>query len=43
MDDLRRILESRTGLYARADATVNTAGKNVRQALSVLKQLAMRK
>jgi len=43
MDDLRRILQSRTGLYARADATVDTAGKNVRQSLAALKQLAVRK
>lgn len=43
MDDLRRILENRTGLYARADATVDTAGKNVRQSLAALKQLASRK
>ena len=41
MDDLRRILQSRTGLYARADATVDTAGKNVRQSLAALKQLAV--
>ena len=40
MDDLRRILESRTGLYQQADATVDTAGKNVRQALSALKRVA---
>lgn len=43
MDDLRRILESRTTLYARADATVDTAGKNVRQSLAELKQLVNRK
>ena len=43
MDDLRRILQNRTGLYARADATVDTAGKNVRQSLAALKQLTARK
>jgi len=33
MDDLRRILASRTALYAKADATVDTAGKTVDQCL----------
>jgi len=41
MDDLRRILASRAELYSRADATVDTAGKNVRQSLAALKHLAI--
>ena len=36
MDDLRRILASRTALYAKADATVDTAGKSVDQCLREL-------
>jgi len=43
MDDLRRILASRIGLYEQADATVDTAGKSVRQALSALRQAAILK
>ena len=31
MDDLRRILEERTPLYARADAAVDTTGKSVQE------------
>lgn len=42
MDDLRRILEERTPLYARADLTIDTAGRTVqqstRQLLSALKR-----
>ena len=42
MDDLRRILEERTPLYARADAVVNTAGKrekeSVRELLAVVEE-----
>ncbi|MCU1230363.1 MAG: bzdR [Acidobacteria bacterium] len=42
MDDLRRILEERTPLYARADLTIDTAGRSVqqstRQLLSALKR-----
>jgi XRE family aerobic/anaerobic benzoate catabolism transcriptional regulator len=37
MDDLRRILTSRNGLYAKADATVDTAGKTLDQCLGELK------
>jgi XRE family transcriptional regulator, aerobic/anaerobic benzoate catabolism transcriptional regulator len=37
MDDLRRILASRDALYAKADATVDTAGKTVDQCLRELK------
>jgi len=36
MDDLRRILASRNALYAKADATVDTAGKTVDQCLQEL-------
>ena len=34
MDDLRRILNSRAGLYGQADAVVDTAGKSVRESLN---------
>jgi XRE family transcriptional regulator, aerobic/anaerobic benzoate catabolism transcriptional regulator len=34
MDDLRRILEERTPLYARADAVVDTTGKSVEATVS---------
>jgi XRE family transcriptional regulator, aerobic/anaerobic benzoate catabolism transcriptional regulator len=37
MDDLRRILASRNALYAKADATVDTAGKTVDECLGELK------
>jgi XRE family transcriptional regulator, aerobic/anaerobic benzoate catabolism transcriptional regulator len=36
MDDLKAILESRTGLYAKADAVVNTSGKSEAQAFAAL-------
>jgi XRE family aerobic/anaerobic benzoate catabolism transcriptional regulator len=36
MDDLRRILASRSALYAKADATVDTAGKTVDRCLGAL-------
>lgn len=36
MDDLKAILESRTALYAKADATVDTSGKTEADALSDL-------
>jgi XRE family transcriptional regulator, aerobic/anaerobic benzoate catabolism transcriptional regulator len=36
MDDLRRILASRSALYAKADATVDTAGKAVDECLREL-------
>lgn len=38
MDDLRRILDSRSMLYNQADATVDTAGRTVRQSLRELKR-----
>ncbi|MBV8518107.1 MAG: helix-turn-helix transcriptional regulator [Acidobacteria bacterium] len=37
MDDLRRILDERTPLYARADVTIETAGKSVEKTLRELK------
>jgi len=37
MEDLRRILSGRRTLYARADRTVDTAGKTVEQSLAELK------
>jgi XRE family transcriptional regulator, aerobic/anaerobic benzoate catabolism transcriptional regulator len=37
MDDLQRILDSRTELYRQADATVDTSGKSVRQSIAALK------
>jgi XRE family aerobic/anaerobic benzoate catabolism transcriptional regulator len=36
MDDLKAILESRTALYAKANATVNTSGKSEAQAFAAL-------
>ena len=36
MDDLKAILESRTALYAKADALVNTGGKTEAQAFAAL-------
>jgi XRE family transcriptional regulator, aerobic/anaerobic benzoate catabolism transcriptional regulator len=36
MDDLKAILESRTSLYAKANATVNTSGKSEAQAFAAL-------
>ena len=36
MDDLRAILESRTALYAKAGAEVNTADKTQAQAFAAL-------
>src|SRR5262245_15631926 len=36
MDDLKAILESRTGLYAKADAVVSTSGKTEAQAFATL-------
>jgi XRE family aerobic/anaerobic benzoate catabolism transcriptional regulator len=41
MDDLRRILDGRAALYARADATVDTAGRSVERSMKDLKK-AMR-
>ena len=37
MEDLRRILAGRHALYAKADATVDTAGKTVEQSLKGLR------
>lgn len=33
MDDLRRILEERSELYGRADATIDTTGKSIRESV----------
>ena len=41
MHDLRRILESRSALYARADATLDTAGQSVAQSLKALRALSV--
>jgi XRE family aerobic/anaerobic benzoate catabolism transcriptional regulator len=41
MNDLRRILASRKVLYARADATLNTAGQTVAQSLKALRALCL--
>ncbi len=38
MEDLQRILRGRNALYARADVTVDTAGKNIEQSLRQLRQ-----
>jgi XRE family aerobic/anaerobic benzoate catabolism transcriptional regulator len=38
MDDLRRILKSRAGLYEQADAIVDTAGKSVSDSLNDVNQ-----
>jgi XRE family aerobic/anaerobic benzoate catabolism transcriptional regulator len=38
MDDLKQLLIERTHLYARADATVDTAGRTPRQSLAELKK-----
>ena len=38
MDDLKQLLAERTHLYARADVSVDTAGRTVRQALADLKR-----
>jgi XRE family aerobic/anaerobic benzoate catabolism transcriptional regulator len=38
MDDLRRILDSRSMLYSQADATVDTAGRTPKQSLRDLKR-----
>ena len=39
MEDLKRILEARESLYARADAVVDTSGASVEQSFTRLKQL----
>lgn len=41
MNDLKRILTSRKALYARADATLNTAGQTVAQSLQALRALCL--
>ena len=41
MNDLKRILASRKALYARADATLNTAGQTVAQSLKALRALCL--
>jgi XRE family transcriptional regulator, aerobic/anaerobic benzoate catabolism transcriptional regulator len=41
MNDLRRILASREALYARADATLSTAGQTVAQSLKALRALCL--
>jgi XRE family aerobic/anaerobic benzoate catabolism transcriptional regulator len=38
MEDLRRILEGRSALYAKADATVETSGKTMEQSLAELRR-----
>ena len=38
MEDIRRILASREALYARADAVVDTAARNLRQSLRDLER-----
>ena len=37
LDEIRRLLADRARLYARADATVETSGRSIRQSLSELK------
>lgn len=39
MDELRRILQERTPLYAKADATLDTSGKTVRQCVADLRRM----
>jgi hypothetical protein len=39
MDDLKAILESRTPLYAKANAELMTSGKSEAQALAVLVEI----
>lgn len=38
MDDLRRILDARAGLYGQADAIVDTAGRSIEQSLRAVKK-----
>jgi XRE family aerobic/anaerobic benzoate catabolism transcriptional regulator len=42
MEDLRRILAGRNALYAKADATVDTAGKTVEESLMQLRSITER-
>lgn len=39
MDELRRILQERASLYAKADATLDTSGKTVRRCVAELRRL----
>jgi XRE family aerobic/anaerobic benzoate catabolism transcriptional regulator len=39
MEDLRRILDGRNGLYSKADATVKTTGKKAEQSYKELRAL----
>lgn len=39
MEELRRILQERTPLYAKADATLETSGKTVRQCVADLRRM----
>jgi XRE family aerobic/anaerobic benzoate catabolism transcriptional regulator len=38
LDEIRKLLEDRDGLYARANATLDTSGKTVRQSLTELRK-----
>jgi XRE family aerobic/anaerobic benzoate catabolism transcriptional regulator len=38
LDEIKRLLEDRNRLYSRADATVDTSGKTLKQSLSELRQ-----
>jgi shikimate kinase len=38
LDEIKKLLEDRAGLYARANATLETSGKTVRQSLAELKK-----
>jgi XRE family aerobic/anaerobic benzoate catabolism transcriptional regulator len=38
LDEIRKLLEDRESLYARADATLDTTGKTVRQSLAELRK-----
>jgi XRE family aerobic/anaerobic benzoate catabolism transcriptional regulator len=38
LDEIRRLLADRERLYARADATLETSGKTVRQSLAELRR-----
>ena len=38
LDEIKKLLEDRAGLYARADATLETSGRTVRQSLAELRK-----
>jgi XRE family aerobic/anaerobic benzoate catabolism transcriptional regulator len=38
LDEIKKLLEDRENLYARANATLQTSGKTVRQSLAELKK-----